>query len=672
MIIRQLLTFTLTFLLLFQSEGFAAPLVSNPLADLLIQHREIKTGVGSMELIAKHGKSLLDATYKMMGDPKNRAYLNSADGMELQKHQQMLANFIAVKDHFEKCIKDKEAKRKLHERVLSASFQSLNTLEDTALPCLPPNVNSTNKSFLDFNNGVMKAMKATVKPYFQNQLSKQIITNTAKSLMAFRQKFNPDFMKTGYLSQKEMDAVIGDVCQKKMMVGRGLYSSTDVCKSMDPAFKKELANDLISFSKTQDPKGKMTPESATTSLNASIDRLNSALSKIKVKKDVGYIYDSADLTNDENAKKGFDGYINQYMAEVSKDAGPLLLTKTMKDEAGSIKRFHSDDTTKNKKTTQFQFIPHKKIETSDVKDAIKEAEGKMLAQAHDTLNIAYDATKTKGKIVSDEDDIAELVKIYPFAAGQLLLKKPEYAGLMCDSINKINKEDVSDENFDKYFAIGTAVIGGALLLTGVGTVAGAYMITGSLTAGVAAGTIGGSILGYTALAGSAVELASAGYYGKKSFDQYQEMNRLEAAYLTRNSDSTAIIEAKNALVEFKDARMTAGISLASVGLSLASAGKLFSILKSDAKISPDQVKAATKILRYLGQTQMAKRVKDVVRVLGEAGMEKLDTFLLYLAKAGESSRIKFLELLKDGKITPEKIKEIVEASLEAAKNCGKV
>lgn len=671
MILKQILVFTLSFMLLFQSEGFAATVTPNPLAEMLIQHRDIKTGVGSMEMIAKHGKSLLDATYKLMADPKNRAYLNSKDGMELQKHQQMLANFIAVKDHFEKCVKDKEAKRKLHERVLSASFQSMNTLDDSGLPCLPANANSMNKSFLDFNNSVMKAMKSTVKPYFQNQLSKQIITNTAKSLLAFRQKFNPSFMKDGYLTQKEMDTVIADVCTKKVMMGRGYYQTNDVCKKMDPAFRGELARELVGFGKLQDKKNKMTPESATSSLNASIERMNGALAKIKVKKDKGYIYDSAEL-GDEESQKGFDTYINQYMLEVSKDAGPLLLTKTMKDEAGSIKRYHSDDTTKNKKTTQFQFTQHKKIDVDNVKDAIKEAEDKMMAQARDTITIASDATSKKNKLESDDDDIAELVKINPFAAGQLLVKKPEYAGLMCDSINKINKEDVSDENFDKYFAIGTAVIGGALLLTGVGTVAGAYLITGSLTAGVAAGTIGGSILGYTALAGSAVELASAGYYGKKSYDQYQEMNRLEAAYLTRNSDSTAIIEAKNALVEFKDARMTAGISLASVGLSLASAGKLFSILKSDAKISPDQIKAATKILRYLGQTQMAKRVKDVVRVLGEAGMEKLDSFLLYLAKAGEKSRVKFLELLADGKITPEKIKEIIEASLEAAKNCGKV
>lgn len=672
MILRQLLVFFLTFTLLFQSEGvFAASAVDSPLAALLIEHREIKTGVGSMEMVAKHGKRLLDTTAKLMADPKARAYLNSPDGQELQKHQQILANFIAVKEHFEKCVKDKEAKRKLHERILGASFQSMNTLSDQALPCIPEGAIAANQSFYDINNNVMKAMKSAVKPYFQNELSKQIITNTAKSLLSFRFKFSPDFMKDGTLQPKELNALIDDVCLKKMKIGRSLSTSVDVCKNMDPQFKSELSSQLQKLSKDQNRQAKLTPKEATDSLNASIDRLNSSLEKITLRKDVGYIYDSADLS-DPQAKKNFDSYIAQYMNEVSKEAGPLFLTKTIKDEAGSIKRFHSDDTTKNRKTTRFQFLPHKKVVEKDVKEAIAEAEKKILLQAKDTLAVAQDSTRTKGKLISDDDDLTELVKINPFAAGEILIKKPEYAGLMCDSINKANKDDAWDENFDKYFAIGGAVIGGALLLTGVGTVAGAYLVTGSLTAGVAAGTVGGSLLGYTALLSGAVELANAGYYGKKAMDQYQEINRLEAAYLTKNSDSSAILEAKNALVEFKDARLTAGISLASVGLSLTNAGRLFNLLKLDSSVSPDQVKAATKILRYLAQTQVAKRIKDVVRVLGEAGMEKLERFFLFLAQAGESSRLKFLELLKDTKITPEKIKEIVESSLEAAKNCGRL
>ncbi|MBC7712657.1 MAG: hypothetical protein H7177_04935 [Rhizobacter sp.] len=639
---------------------------------ILTAHREIISGVGSFEMVTKHGKELADVTFKMMSDPKNKNFLNSPDGMELQKHQKMLRNFLAVKDHFEKCVKDKNSKRKLNERILESSFQSMTKIEDAALPCFAPNA-SPNQNYLDFNNGVMKAMKAMVKPDFQNQLTKQIMTNTAKSLLAFKQKFKPDFMNRGYLTQPELNDLMNDVCVQKTKTARGPVFSNDVCSGMDPKFRTKLAQDLIDFSKTQKNE-KFTPEKATASLNSAIDRLNTSLSKITVTKDIGYIYDSADMNN-ENTKRDFDKYVNQYMVEVSKDAGSLLLTKTMKDEAGSIKRFNSDDTEKKRKASRFQFTQHKKIKLDDVKKSIVEVESKMMDQVKDTLDMAAYATKdkSKGKLLSRDSDINDLVKINPFAAGQVVLKNPEYAGLMCDAINNINKNDVDDANMDKYFTVGAAVLGGALLLTGVGTVAGAYLITGSLTAGVAAGTIGGSILGYSALAGTAMELTNLSYYSKKSYDAYQDMNRLETAYLTQNADAAAVMEAKNALVEFKDARFSAGMALLNTGLNLATVGSLFNIVKAtDAKVSPDQIKAAAKILKYLSETATARRLKDIAKVLGDKGMEKIDAFLLALAKVGEKNRVKFLELLNDAKVTPEKMKEVIEAALDAAKNCAKV
>ena len=55
--------------------------------------------------------------------------------------------------------------------------------------------------------------------------------------------------------------------------------------------------------------------------------------------------------------------------------------------------------------------------------------------------------------------------------------------------------------------------------------------------------------------------------------------------------------------------------------------------------------------------------------LGNLAGEKIDKFLLYLAKAGEKVRVQFLTLLKDSSISPQKLKEAVEVALEAAKNC---
>lgn len=667
MISRHILIFILCFNLAFPLDSFAGSTSQNILSGLIIQHRDIKTGVGSMELLDKHGKALADATFKLMSDPKNKKFLNSPDGIELKKHQEMLTNYIAIKDHFNKCIKDKNAKRKLQDRVLQSSFQGMTNLD--ASPCLPPNVASV-KSYEEFNNGVMKAMKKMVKPDFQNLLSKQVMSNTAKSLLAFRQKFNPDFMKSGKISEAELDKLVGDVCVTKSQTPRSMVFATDICQKMDPLFKKQLRKELSAFAGAENPKGKISAEQATASLNQSIERLNTQLAKVEVKKDVGYIYDSADLS-DESAKKNFNNYINQYAQEVSKDAGPLLLTKTMKDQSGSIRRYDSDDTSKDKKTAKFQFDKHKKIKIEDVNKSIKEAESKMMDQARDTLAVASRATTKKDTLKADDDDIADLVKINPFAVGQILIKKPEYTGLVCDSINNINTTDVSDENFDKYFMIGSAVIGGALVLTGVGAVAGAYLLTGSVTAGIAAGTVGGSILGYSALAGTAVEVVSLGYNAKRASDHYQEMNQLESAYMTKNSDAKAITEARDALVSFKEARLMAGLSLAGVGLNLVNVGSVFNIFKMGNATSTE-LNAATKILKSIGDTKVASKLKEIVKAMGESGAEKLDNFLLFLAKTGETNRIKFLELLKNGKLTPEKFKDVIESSLEAAKKCSKV
>jgi len=667
MIHRHLLIFILCFNLAFPLESFAAPASQNPLSGLLIQHRDIKAGVGSMGLLDKHGKALANATFKLMMDPKNKKFLNSPDGIELRKHQELLTNYMAIKNHFDKCIKDKNAKRKLQDRILQASFQGMANLDGP--PCLPPNVAAV-KSYEEFNNNVMKAMKVMVKPYLQNHLSKKVMSNTAKSLLAFRHKFKPEFMSSGKISDAELDKIVGDVCIKKSQTPRTMMVATDVCQKMDPLFKKELKKELILFAGTQNPKGKISPDKAMKSLNESIDRLNAQLAKINVKKDVGYIYDSADLS-DESAKKNFNNYINQYTREVSQNAGALLLTKTMKDQSGSIKRYDSDDTSKNKKTAKFQFNKHKKIKLEDVTNSIREAESKIMAQARDTLAIAARATVKKDTLKSDDDDIADLVKINPFAVGQILIRRPQYTGLVCDSINNINKTDVDDENFDKYFMIGSAVIGGALVLTGVGAVAGAYLITGSVTAGVAAGTIGGSILGYSALAGGAVELVSLGYNAKRANDHYQEMNQLESAYLTKNSDAQSITDAKDTLIKFKEARLMAGLSLAGVGLNLVNVGSVFNIFKMR-NTTTAELNAATKILRSIGDTKVASKLKEIVKVMGANGAEKLDNFLLLLAKTGEKNRIKFLELLKDSKLTPEKFKDIIESSLNAANKCSKV
>jgi ribosomal protein S15P/S13E len=667
MLAKQVLVFILCFNLAFPTYGWGAPVTVNPIAELLAQHRNIKIGVGSMELVNKHGKALADETFKIMSDPKFKNILSTPEGIELRKHQKLLTNYLAVKNHLEKCVKDHSAKRNLKDRVLQSTFQTILNPNEASVPCAVE-ANKVNTNFLDFNNTVAKAMKKIVKPYFQNELSKQVISNTARSLLGFKVKFTPGFMSKGYLTQPELNTIIDKVCLKRAPVNPYGNPAEDVCSKMDKGFIPKLSQSLIDFSKTLRPKEKLSPEAATQSLNAAIDRINGSLSKIKVKKDSGYIYDSVNL-KDKDTKAEFDQYINQYMSEVSKDAGVLLLSSKIKAEAGEIKSFSSSDVTKNK-TKQFKFDHHNKIKLADVKASIVEVESKMLNQATDAMKIVSDATKKKDLLTSDEDDIAELVKINPLAAGQVLSRSPEYAGIMCDTINKIHEDDKFDANLDKYFFVGSAIIGGALFLTGIGTPVVAYLLTGAVT--TVAGSTGAAVLSYVAVLGAANEMASLSYQGKRAYDNAQEINRLETSYLTQNSDSEAVTLAKDALLEFKEARLLAGISFVSLGMNVVNASKLFNIFQTTSKVSTDEVKAATKILQYISQTAVGKRLKDVAKVMGEKSMEKIDLFMFNLAKTSEVNRVKFLELLSDTKVLPEKIKDIINASLDAVKNCEKV
>lgn len=274
--------------------------------------------------------------------------------------------------------------------------------------------------------------------------------------------------------------------------------------------------------------------------------------------------------------------------------------------------------------------------------------------------------------LDQKNDLQKLIKINPLAAGQVIVHHPEYAGLLCDSINQINQKFSKDEEFDKYFMVGGAIVGGALLLTGVGTMACAYLITGSLTAGVAAGTVGGTILSSTVMAGAAVETATGIYFGKKAYDEYLESNKIELALLSNNADGYSIVEKKDAYLNFKDARTKASIAFIGAGLSVIRLDKFFDLARmGHASFNLTEMKAMTKIFDTLRDNQVVAKISELSKIMGKNASNTLDEFFLRLAKVSEKSRISLLELLKDSKISSEKLKEIIEKSLANAKYCVK-
>jgi uncharacterized protein YdaU (DUF1376 family) len=77
----------------------------------------------------------------------------------------------------------------------------------------------------------------------------------------------------------------------------------------------------------------------------------------------------------------------------------------------------------------------------------------------------------------------------------------------------------------------------------------------------------------------------------------------------------------------------------------------------------------TKIFETLKDNQTIAKISALTKSMGKNAAVQLDEFFLRLAKGSENTRISLLELLKDSKISPEKLKEIIEKSLANAKNC---
>lgn len=306
--------------LLLRPEAFlyAKEVKFSELDALLNEHKEIKSGQFAAESIQKNGENLINLTFKFLNNPKNIESLKTAKGQELIQSQKLLNNFLAVKKHLDKCIQKDLNKKNLDQRILSASLASLSKNSDLASPCLPRN--NSIKNFVDFNNQIVKALKVRTTADFINDLDKKMLINSMKSLVGMKYKFDPNFLKSGRLTQNELNQLMGQICYKNS------------CAKISSQFPREISSEAIKYANSLNQvEKKMSLDDSVNSLNASIDRLNRKLNQISVKKDSGIIFDSANFS-DPKTKSQFDEYVQTYMQEVSKEAGPLLLTKTMREK----------------------------------------------------------------------------------------------------------------------------------------------------------------------------------------------------------------------------------------------------------------------------------------------------------------------------------------------------
>lgn len=657
------------------------------------------------EVIANAGQQFLSSIPK-----KDLGILKTPEGARFLKEHSRLARILALKEKMAKCNLTKN-KRKLKQQVLTSMISTpyAGGCDENATR-LGSDGLIASSSLKDLMTDMRKTMRKT-KPSdqktlsaFQEDLHMQSLKNGVGSYMSLRYKYEDNYIdnKTGKLSSSHNRETIMDMCRDEdknwQCSGKQIKEISQYMR--DKAIEIKSTTARSSYSK------------ASANLKNSFRELNKEIDKISVDIDKGYVWDSADKENPATVK-AMENYQARYIKELQKQDGLLMMTDIMKDKAGGYKSLDSDVVNKggiiNEKYT---VTKHKlpEVTPNNLRKAKQQIQARIIDQnrllnemdsekteqeakwrKEGKVRDKYFGTDTIDVVKKRKEDLTKLIKTNPAAVGQVLLSSPEYANHVCDAIQSIDSQDISDEKWDKVFMVGglivagVMIVGGAVLMaTGLGAPLGAATMAGGITVASAATA--------TVLVVGGIEAA---YWGKRTYEHHKELQALETAIFTDNMDETEYGQVNDAYLAFKDARMNFLLALPAVVLP--GLGKLASLSKGSAftkamKAYPAATRA--KILTNMGKfydllaeyPKMQKMVSKLISA-GKLTSAKMHDFMRLLgtpikgAKNMKASmNTKFLGWLsgKLDKIDPNdakamnkfmlKFKAIVDEGLSAARN----
>ncbi len=640
---------------------------------------------------------------KFITNPANRDILSSELGDKFLSQQKVLGNYLVAKKKFEDCIKDKESKRFLDQRIL----ESLKNSDNTNLDCKEElfhfkTIEDLSKHIFEvFENdlkyqtdvesnkyGIRKkqsSKKLSIKALrnLQEELYTQSLQNSFATYLDLRFKYEQNFSREQVHSKPQM--VINKFCLKS---------------DCNEQSKKILRKHLKSFFNEKEQQEKISFSEAAKKINKKVEKLNKLLSKVdsQIKTKGGFFklgfWDSSDADFDEEAKLAFDEYIKTYLHEASSGAGLLLVTDHMREKFGGLKS--TSDSDLNEKTkyggdTKFTFKKHRPITSSDVKFSKQEVQAKildqvsMLTELHNKKNKNEQEWLLTNKGANStlfgpdsenikkqrENDLKKLIKTNPSAVGQILAKNPAYSKTVCSLINQINTEDISDDKWNKAFMWGGVIVGGALLVTGIGSAVGAGIL-----AGTASGLALSSIATGAFWTATAFGVYEAGRYSKKALDYHNELIRTQNAFLSGSGDHYSMLEARDLLLNFEKERLSAFVALGFSAVDLGSLSNIAKIGSIGAKgvksaLSAKEMKSLTSVYKKISNTpKLANLIIQGTQEMGKKSIPKINEFLEKLAAIGDSSRKMILEGLSSSSFTPLKLKKMINNALEVGKACA--
>ena len=181
------------------------------LEQLLDSHSWIQTGAGKAELIKTIGPKLLRETQKFVLNPQNKKVLRSNKGKKLRKMQEKLNSLMAIHTKFDQCIKNKESKDQLDQRILDAAYATTNYYG----PC--HDLESHHKEIDDFYKMINKPIGYPQRVHLQELLHHQAMKNSLKTLMDLRYKYEDQFLSGNSLKElnKDLKNALNQICYKE-------------------------------------------------------------------------------------------------------------------------------------------------------------------------------------------------------------------------------------------------------------------------------------------------------------------------------------------------------------------------------------------------------------------------------------------------------------------------
>ena len=602
-------------------------------------------------------KNLGNKIQTFLKDPKHKAILGSPAGAQLRNTQLKLGQYLLTKNKLSRCVRDKKSNLQLSDRVGHAVLNSKACESDLDVISMSKigDFSQVVKALESENNKSANTSSWKENIRFRSEILQQGFEDALKTYIDLTYRYQPGAKKIN------VEKVFNELFELQ-----GMNSPNNHIPSrFDSAVKFEIVENnkkyLASLEKLVTP---VSLEATRLFLNNKIKAIKAAHSTVpalpasghlvpahgfnesinRKVNDKGEIWSTTDETNYQaklkthhKAVKNYGFWAGQHLAQtLESPAGTLLFTPSIGEYFTPVFKHKDDETNESSglrtfimgaDPVKFQPIPTTAVINQSIEEAKDQVKryGQYLAKMNFTKRYFSDKPMDVSEI---KDQLASLARSAPAALAQVIVKHPEYSGLLCEAINLADIKERDKEKRDELYTYGGLIVGGGLMLTGVGSGIGAAVLSGTST-----GALLTSVAGSAALLGSAAGIAEIAYLSDRSDKLEKQHNEVRAAlFATGSSDVKGWAETKRVMDQLMETNfnlsLTAGflvldtVTLASSLRDLSQISKIKALKNAEAFL--DNLMKNPKNLAILKELKSVLNDKEIVKLITKMSEDGVD------------------------------------------------